>query len=56
MAEGKVYYDPGIKLENASTRPRTKQRSQFRIKSSNLPSLYHRMDIVDLREGQAASS
>ncbi len=51
MAEGKVYYDPGIKLENASKRPRTKQRSQFRIKSANLPALYHRMDIVDLRKG-----
>jgi MvaI/BcnI restriction endonuclease family len=48
MAEGKVYYDPGIKLENASTSPRTKQRSQFRIKSVNLPALYHSMDIVDL--------
>jgi len=48
MAEGKVYYDPGIKLENASTSPRTKQRSQFRIKSANLPALYHSMDIVDL--------
>ncbi len=48
MAEGKVYYDPGIKLENASTTPRTKQRSQFRIKSANLPALYHSMDIVDL--------
>ena len=56
MAEGKVYYDPGIKLENASSRPRTKQRSQFRIKSVNLPALYHRMDSVDLCEGQAASS
>jgi len=53
MAEGKVYYDPGIKLENASTTPRTKQRSQFRIKSSNLPALYHSMDIVDLNEEQS---
>ena len=51
MAEGKVYYDPGIKLENASTNPRTKRRSQFRIKSANLPALYHSMDIVDLNEG-----
>ena len=55
MAEGKVYYDPGIKLENASTRPRTKQRSQFRIKSVNLPALYHRMDSIDLCGGEAVS-
>jgi hypothetical protein len=55
MAEGKVYYDPGIKLENASTRPHTKQRSQFRIKSVNLPALYHSMDIIDLCDGQAVS-
>lgn len=46
---GAAYYDPGIKLENASTaKPDKKKRSQFRIKSSDLDVLYHRMDVVDL--------
>jgi hypothetical protein len=41
IAIGKVYYDPGIKLENASgPSPVTKRRSQFRIKSGNVASLY----------------
>lgn len=46
---GKVYYDPGIKLENASgPKPATKRRSQFRIKSGDLSTLYHHMSRVDL--------
>lgn len=40
IAKGSVYYDPGIKLENISTRPKAKKRSQFRIHSKNIPSLY----------------
>jgi hypothetical protein len=33
MSAGKVYYDPGIKLEDASSdHPKSKRRSQFRIK------------------------
>jgi hypothetical protein len=48
MAEGKVYYDPGIKVENYSTpRPVTKRRSQFRIRADDLPVLYHGMEQVD---------
>jgi hypothetical protein len=44
LAEDRVYYDPGIKLENISSKnPKAKHRSQFRIGSSNLPSLYARM-------------
>lgn len=46
MALGKVYYDPGIKVERATTtRPVTKRRSQFRIRSSDISVLYARMDI-----------
>ena len=46
--EGKVYYDPGIKLEDASSdRPRAKKRSQFRVKSSDLPALYVQSQTVD---------
>jgi hypothetical protein len=33
MAIGNIYYDPGIKMENVSTKPKIKKRSQFRIKS-----------------------
>lgn len=46
--EGKVYYDPGIKLEAASTKEaKHKQRSQFRVRSKNLPALYESSRIVD---------
>jgi len=48
LALGKVDYDPGIKLENASTKPKVKHRSQFRIKSADIESLYHKMKTVDL--------
>ncbi len=48
MDQGNIYYDPGIKLENMSTKPTVKKRSQFRIKSGHLPNLYHRNEIVDV--------
>lgn len=48
LALNKVYYDPGIKLENASTKPKVKHRSQFRIKSADIESLYVKMKTVDL--------
>lgn len=48
VSEGKVYYDPGIKLEGISTgKPKTKARSQFRVKSPDLPSLYETSRVVD---------
>lgn len=50
MASGNIYYDPGIKLENMSTKPRIKKRSQFRIKSRFLPNLYKKNEIVDVTE------
>ncbi len=41
VSDGDIYYDPGIKIENLSSgSPRTKRRSQFRIKSRKLGSLY----------------
>lgn len=44
---GLVYYDPGLKLENASKgRPELKRRSQFRVNSSDLASLYDRFREV----------
>ena len=49
VADGLVYYDPGIKLENASSsKPTTKRRSQFRIKPIHLSGLYHVMGSVDI--------
>ncbi|WP_410429564.1 hypothetical protein [Pedobacter lusitanus] len=35
-------------MENASTHPKIKKRSQFRIKSQYLPHLYRENEIVDL--------
>lgn len=49
LALGNIYYDPGIKLENASKgTPKTKRRSQFRIKSGNLGTLYKANESLDL--------
>jgi hypothetical protein len=48
MSLGNIYYDPGIKLENNSSKPKIKKRSQFRIKSKHLPELYKLNEIVDV--------
>lgn len=48
MSNGNIYYDPGIKLENLSTKPKIKKRSQFRIKSGNLKNLYKTNEIIDI--------
>ena len=49
MALKSIYYDPGIKLENASfEKPKIKKRSQFRISAKNLPSLYAEFELVDI--------
>ncbi|WP_337244691.1 MvaI/BcnI family restriction endonuclease [Luteimonas sp. gir] len=49
MYSGKVYYDPGIKLEGVNTdSPKPKKRSQFRVASRNLPSLYESSRLVDV--------
>lgn len=46
---GTVYYDPAIKMENASTaRPEIKRRSQFRIKHQQLAQVYHHSERVEL--------
>lgn len=52
IALGAVYYDPGIKIESESTTtPRTKRRSQFRIKSNQLSTLYKKMEQIDISTG-----
>lgn len=48
MYKGNIYYDPGIKMENASTKPKIKKRSQFRIKSQHLPNLYISNELIDI--------
>jgi hypothetical protein len=55
LDKGVIYYDPGIKLENASSqRSRLKKRSQFRIKSKDLGAIYglcENIDVGDSSEG-----
>ena len=48
MAIGNIYYDPGIKMENVSTKPKIKKRSQFRIKSQHLSNLYYNSETVSI--------
>ncbi len=49
LANGKVYYDPGIKLENeSSSKPKSKKRSQFRVASKHLPILYETVETVEV--------
>ena len=48
MDLGNIYYDPGIKMENASSRPIIKKRSQFRIKSLYLKNLYKENTVLDI--------
>jgi hypothetical protein len=52
LASGDIYYDPGIKLEGiASGKLRSKRRSQFRVKSTRLESLYKTMSDVNILNG-----
>lgn len=54
MADGAICYDPGIKLEQASSsKPHIKRRSQFRVRSAQLSRLYADMQTVDLIEADA---
>ena len=48
IAEGVIYYDPGIKMEQRNGKPKVKRRSQFRIKQDLLGGLYRRSEYVDL--------
>lgn len=47
LAAGAVYYDPGIKVEQASSdRPSNKRRSQFRVASKSIGTLYKTVELV----------
>jgi hypothetical protein len=49
FASGEVYYDPALKLENASSaNPDLHRRSQFRVRHTHLSKMYHRHEIVSL--------
>ena len=49
FAKGGVYYDPGIKVENASIgTPKTKKRSQFRVASRDISTLYEMVETVQV--------
>jgi MvaI/BcnI restriction endonuclease family len=53
VADGNIYYDPGIKLElelPGIRKQAIKRRSQFRIKSGMLTTLYRENEVVDLNE------
>lgn len=50
MANGNICYDPGIKMENFSTVPKIKKRSQFRIRSKHIPNLYKVNEIINILE------
>ncbi|MCU0786232.1 MAG: MvaI/BcnI family restriction endonuclease [Verrucomicrobia bacterium] len=53
LAAGAVYYDPGIKLENASTdKAKSKKRSQFRVASRNIGALYETVEMVEVRRSE----
>lgn len=49
IAEGHVYYDPGIKLDRATSK--THRRSQFRIKFKQVSRLYRQTEDKDLEVG-----
>lgn len=52
LENGVIYDGPGIKLENASNQQsRLKKRSQFRIKSKDLGSIYRLCENIDVKIG-----
>jgi len=49
FADGTVYYDPAIKIENASgPSPAVKRRSQFRTKHTSLTKVYYHSEVVEV--------
>lgn len=49
FAAGRVYYDPAVKIETASSAtPKIKRRSQFRVAHADLTQLYQRSEIIHL--------
>ncbi len=46
LSTGRIVYDPGIKVENYPDAPKSKRRSQFRMKSNDLYRLYDKMETI----------
>ncbi len=47
FTKGVVYYDPGIKAENASSaRPDIKKRSQFRVAHRQITEMYYKSEMI----------
>lgn len=46
---GVIYYDPAVKMENASSAaPAIKRRSQFRVKHNQITQMYHKSEVTQL--------
>jgi hypothetical protein len=57
ISEGVVYYDPGIKVMDASSAdPDSKARSQFRVSLKNIGRLYSKVEIIDVCSGQVVGA
>lgn len=48
---GHVVFDPGMKIENASVKPKVKARSQFRSTANQIHHLYDQIEAVNLIDG-----
>lgn len=48
IATGKIFYDPGIHIDNISVKAVLKPRSQFRISSRFIKELYKKFEVIDL--------
>lgn len=48
IANGRIIYDPGIHIDNVTTKAVLKPRSQFRISSKFIKELYASVEVVDL--------
>lgn len=48
IALANVFYDPGIHIDNISTKTILKPRSQFRISSRHIRELYSKIELIDL--------
>lgn len=51
LADGTIYYDPGIKVEGIPDSPVAKKRSQFRVARRRLMGLYHDSAVVSSCRG-----
>ncbi len=48
VANGEIFYDPGIHIDNIASKTKLKPRSQFRISSKFITKLYTNIELVDL--------